>query len=74
MKDLPFLEHLGGYVSLPKGYVCKIARDYDFYTLFNPETNHVLIYGYHETEAFGDSPSDIMYNGHYEVIEEYEPK
>ena len=69
--DLP-LDHLAGYVSLPKGYVCKAGIDYSIQLIYHPETKHVMIYTYSETTGYGDSSTDIVYNGHYNLSEEYQ--
>jgi len=65
MPDLP-LEHLSGYVNVPKGYVCKVANPHGTHLVYNPETKHVIVYSYHETRCYVDSASDVQYNGHYD--------
>ena len=73
LKKLPNLpvSHFQGYVNIPKGYVIKQGVVFGDHLLFNPETNHVIEYYYHETTGYGVSASDMVANGHYDKSAEY---
>lgn len=70
LPDLP-AGHLGMYVNVPKGYVCKVGEDFAPHLIFNPETKHVIVYYYWESSCYGDSASDIQFNGHYDELTSY---
>ncbi len=63
--------HLSMYLEIPKGYVGKVAKDWEDHALYNPESNHVLVYIYSETFCYVSSASDIQTNGHYSASKEY---
>lgn len=73
LPDLP-LSHISAFIDLPSGYVCKLREDFGPHLLFNPSTNHVITYYYWESPCYGDNASDIQYNGHYSVSQDYTAK
>jgi hypothetical protein len=67
--------HLSMYVEIPKGYIGKVCADWENHVLYNPESNHVLVYEYYETMCYVTSASDEQANGHYRLASEgYTPQ
>lgn len=66
--------HLSMYIEIPKDYVLKLGLPWEDHLLYNPITNHAMIYYYYETECYVESASDIQYNGHYETSQNYTPQ
>jgi hypothetical protein len=72
LPDLPdSINHLRMYVNIPIGYACKIGKDYEPHLLYNTTTKHVLVMSYWESTCYGDSASDIQFNGHYDTVKDY---
>ena len=73
LPDLPLL-HLSIYIEIPADYLCKVGKDYEPHLLYNPKTGHVIVYSYWESSCYGDSASDIQFNGHYSELISYKAK
>lgn len=72
LPDLPdSFNHLRMYANIPIGYTCKVGKDYEPHLLYNATTKHVIVLSYWESQCYGDSASDIQYNGHYSELVTY---
>ena len=68
------MDNLSMFVNVPKGYVCKRGKDWESFLIFNPDTNHVIIYYYYETTCYVSSASDEQANGHFNESQKYTAK
>ena len=62
------------YNAILAGFKCKDSTPYGDHLFYNPETKEVIGYHYWESTGYGDSASDIVYNGHYSESFRYTAK
>ena len=62
------------FMTPPKGFMCKMACPYGDHLFYNPDTKEAIQYHYWESTGYGDSASDIVYNGHYSESFRYTAK